>query len=115
MTESQRITVSEDKLDAKLASLELRLVDRITGALEAKADAAVVKELREKVHALQGTVQAVAHLPGEVTKLVESVASLQESRAAAEGLSSYQRWLVGCVCVGLLSAIATLVWLAAGG
>lgn len=112
MNGESRITVSEDKLDAKLAALELRLVDRITQALDAKADEAVVKELREKVHALQGTVQALTHLPGELLRLNDEVALLKEARAAAAGLTSFQRWFFGTVCVGLMGAVATLVWLA---
>lgn len=111
--EGPKITVSEDKLDAKLAALELRLVDRITSALEAKADAAVVKELREKVHVLQSSVQAIAHLPAEVLRLGNEVDVLRDARAGQVANSKLIWGLVG-VAVALIGAIATLVWLAVG-
>jgi hypothetical protein len=57
-----RINVSEDKLDAKLARLELNLVDRITTALDAKADQAYVAQLHARIHTVEGTLQATAML-----------------------------------------------------
>jgi hypothetical protein len=57
-----RITVSEDKLDAKLARLELNLVDRITTALDAKADQAYVAQLHARIHTAEATLQATAML-----------------------------------------------------
>lgn len=60
-----RINVSEDKLDAKLARLELSLVDRITKALDVKADQAYVEQLHARVHTAEGSIQAFALLlPG---------------------------------------------------
>jgi hypothetical protein len=55
-----RITVSEDKLDAKLAKLELNLVDRITKAMDAKADHAYVEQLHARIHTAEATIQATA-------------------------------------------------------
>ena len=109
-----RISVSRADLRAELGSLELRLVDRLSEALRSKADADTVRELREKVHALAGTVTAIAHIPGEVVKLSEQVGSLQQTRAAQQGLSTYQRFIFGTVAVGLIGSIATLLWLAMG-
>ena len=57
-----RITVSEDKLDSKLARLELSLVDRITKALDVKADQAYVEQLHARIHIVEGTLQATAML-----------------------------------------------------
>lgn len=98
MTE-QRITVSEDKLDAKLAALELRLVDRITSALEAKADAAVVRELQTKIQLVE-------------ERFGRDIRELRESQAGQKALSSAQKFWFGTVGVGVLGAIATLIWLA---
>lgn len=109
--DNARITVSEDKLDAKLAALELRLVDRITQALEAKADAQVVRELRDKVHVLQNVVNAVAHLPAAVTTLTEEVEVLKVARAG-QVANSKLIWALLTLGVGLIGAVATLVWLA---
>ena len=65
-----RITVSEDKLDAKLAKLELSLVDRITKALDIKADQAYVEQLHARIHSIEATTQATAWM-GEALKDVE--------------------------------------------
>jgi hypothetical protein len=59
---ANRINVSEDKLDAKLARLELNLVDRITKALDAKADQGYVEQLHARIHTVEGTLQATALL-----------------------------------------------------
>lgn len=99
MTESQRITVSEDKLDSKLSALELRLVDRITSALEAKADAAVVRELHTKVQLLE-------------ERFGRDIRELREEWAGRRALSAAQKFWLGTVGVSVLGAIATLVWLA---
>lgn len=93
MSATERITVSEDKLDAKLSALELRLVDRLTQALDAKADATVVRELREKVHLLQSTVQAITHLPGAVDALAQEVAALRDQGNRDRGERDYKRFL----------------------
>lgn len=111
--EGSRITVSEDKLDAKLAKLELSLVDRITKALDAKADAQVVRELRDKIHVLQNVVNAVAHLPVEVTRLNEEVDVLKTARAG-QVANSKLIWALATLAVGLIGAVATLVWLSVG-
>ncbi len=60
--ESNRITVSRDALRAELTSLELRLVDRITIALEGKADAPALESVRARVHSLEGSTAAVSAL-----------------------------------------------------
>lgn len=105
MTEpaANRITVSEDKLDAKLAGLELRLVDRITQALDAKADEAVVAELRARVHAAESTIQATAFLVATVKDVEDRTRRLERFRyavpsaavvsaIAALGLAVFSYW-----------------------
>lgn len=72
---NNRITVSRDALRAELSSLELRLVDRITTALEGKADASVVEGVRARVHSLESSTQAV-------TALIKQLGD-QESRLRA--------------------------------
>jgi hypothetical protein len=59
-SEGSRINVSEDKLDAKLAQLELNLVDRITKAIDVKADQAYVEQLHARIHTVESTLQATA-------------------------------------------------------
>ena len=59
---SGRINVSEDKLDAKLARLELNLVDRITQALDAKADQVYVEQLHARIHTVESSLHATSIL-----------------------------------------------------
>lgn len=47
--------------------------------------------------------------------LERRVSDLEKRLAGATAVSVYQRWVFGTVGVGVLGAIATLVWLAAGG
>lgn len=64
MTEPQsnRINVSEDKLDAKLARLELNLVDRITKSLDVKADQIYVHQLEARLGSVEASIQATVQL-----------------------------------------------------
>lgn len=50
-----------------------------------------------------------------VEKLEGRVALLENKLAGSVAVSVYQRWIFGTVGVGVLGAIATLVWLASGG
>lgn len=68
-----RITVSEDKLDAKLARLELNLVDRITKALDAKADQEYVAQLHARIHTAESTLQATALLLPSFKEIADDV------------------------------------------
>jgi hypothetical protein len=70
---NNRINVSEDKLDAKLARLELNLVDRITKALDAKADESYVAQLHARIHTVEGTLQATAMLAASSRETTEDV------------------------------------------
>lgn len=116
-----RISVSEDKLNLALRELELRIVDRLRGELAAKADAQVVRELRDSVHSMRSSMEAlslavatVAQHEDEIKDLKRDVTLLREDRAASQGLSGYQRWLIVGVVIPLLGVLATLVWLAVG-
>lgn len=93
-----RINVSEDKLNSALSQLELRLVQQIqlvvgpmTTALAAKADNRAVDDLQRRL------------------------AAVELKQAGAAAVSSVQKFWFGTVGVGVLGAIATLVWLAIGG
>jgi hypothetical protein len=70
---SNRITVSEDKLDAKLARLELNLIDRITTALAVKADQKYVEQLHARIHTVEGTLQATAMLLPAFKEIADDV------------------------------------------
>lgn len=48
----------------------------------------------------------------DIAEIKKDVKSLLGFRAGARALSTFQRWLLGTVGVGVLGALATLVWLA---
>lgn len=94
------------RLDAKLDTIALKL--------ENKAERATVHELAGRIAALEMT--ALRHA-GPVSQKVDSletrIGDLEKFRAGSLVLSSWQRWFLGTVVVGMLGAVATLVWLAA--
>ena len=53
MADGERITVSLETLRGELTGLELRIVDRLTSALEKKADVAHIDQLEQRVQSLE--------------------------------------------------------------
>ena len=98
-----RINVSEDKLDAKLARLELNLVDRITKALDAKADQGYVEQLHARVHSLESNVQATALLVPAFKETADDV----ERRL--RGLERFRYAIPSAALLSLATAIALAV------
>lgn len=77
---SERISLSRETLRAELSQLELRLVDRLTGALATKADVAIVDQLEIRVASLELSRAGREHLPGEVLNLTNRVNTLERFR-----------------------------------
>lgn len=100
-----RINVSEDKLDAKLARLELSLVDRITKALDVKADQAYVEQLHARIHTVEGTLQATALLAAESAKTSGDV----EERL--RGLERFRHAIPSVSLVAALAAVGETLYL----
>lgn len=77
-----------------------------------------VKELLSQLH---GKLDAVLLMvsgkadKGEFEDLRRDVVALQLAEAGRVTLASWQRWFIGSFCVGVVGAVATLVWLAVGG
>ena len=80
--DSIRISVSRDALRAELSSLELRLVDRITLALEGKADAHAVEAVRARVHSLESSAASVALLLKQLADQEGRLRALERFRYA---------------------------------
>ncbi len=94
-----RITLSEDRLDSKLARLELSLVDRITKALDVKADHTYVEQLHARIHAAEGAIQATTLL----------AADLRETATDTEKRIRYlEKFRFAIPSAATLSAIATV-------
>jgi hypothetical protein len=98
--ESRRISVSEDKLDAKLAGLELRLVDRLTRAIEVKADAAVVEAIQGRLRLVEGTLQGLTYIGEEQRNQRTEIDALQRFRYAVPSVA----------LLSLIVAIATTIY-----
>lgn len=99
-----RINVSEDKLDAKLARLELNLVDRITSALDAKADQAYVEQLHARIHSAESAIQATALL----VPAFKSTADDVETRL--RGLERFRYAVPSAAVISVLVAVATAAY-----
>lgn len=99
------LTKGFDKIDKRVDQLNLRL--------DAKADNSTVASLAAKV------AQNEIRTEERFTKFSEAIDNrfkpLELMSAGTTAVSTFQRWALGTVGVGVLSAIATLVWLAAGG
>lgn len=98
-----RINVSEDKLDAKLARLELNLVDRITKALDAKADQGYVEQLHARVHSMEASMQATALLVPSFKETADDV----ERRL--RGLERFRYAVPSAAFLSLTTAVALLI------
>jgi GTPase involved in cell partitioning and DNA repair len=90
----QRISISLAQLQAELGKLELRLVDRLNGALANKADRVVQEQHSERINELAGRLQimekSVVYREGPVAQMVEA------NHKRLNDLSSvakYKRWL----------------------
>ncbi len=93
-----RINVSREALRAELSQLELRIVDRLTTALEKKADHVALEALEGRVQALELTRASREHLATDITELYRDVTDLKRFRYAVPSTA----------ILGLLTALATL-------
>ena len=66
-----------------------------------------VEEVKRMLE-LKASMTSVEHLERRVSELERRI-------AGTTAVTVYQRWIFGTVGVGVLGAIATLVWLASGG
>ena len=90
----QRISISLAQLQAELGKLELRLVDRLNGALANKADKIVQEQHSERLADLGGRVsileKSVVYREGPIVQMVESSAKRLDDLSS---VSRYKRWL----------------------
>ena len=96
---SDRISLSRETLRAELSQLELRLVDRLTNALELKADNATVDEMKKQLASLEKSRSAREHLATDVQDLERRIAALEKFRYAWPSLA-----LLGVVAMFLTVA-----------
>ena len=111
-TIKELIAMLERSLTDQVDSIQKKL-DLIASKLEDKAD-------RVKVHALESRVAALElvalRVGGPIDLAVqrhsEKIRVLELQDAGRNALSAWQRWFFGVVCIGLIGAIATIIWLA---
>ena len=74
----------------------------------------IVLELRDDVKDIATTLNAKADR-ADLRELENRVTSLEATRSASIALSTWQRWFVGTVCVGLVGCVIALVAIVLGG
>ena len=114
MTDTPRLSVSEDKLRALFAEFKLELFRELQSSLDTKANKSDLIELAKDVGAIKREQAERRHLAGDVADLEKRMVALEKTDAGRTFLSGWQRWFFGAIVVALIGAIATLVWLAAG-
>lgn len=79
------------------------------------------KTLSEQISRIGVSVEEVKRMldlkasTASLDSLERRVSELEKRLAGSAAVSTYQRWIFGTVGVGVIGAIATLVWLASGG
>jgi hypothetical protein len=73
-----------------------------------------IKTLSSKIDSKASELRVEA-AEKRVSAIEERLGKLETIAAGAAAVSAFQRWALGTVGVGVLGAIATLVWLASGG
>lgn len=90
----QRISISLAALQAELGKLELRLVDRLNGALEGKADKTVQehhsRELADISSRILTLEKEVVRREGPIVREVEE---MQRRLSDLASVARYKRWL----------------------
>lgn len=94
MSESN-ISISREALRAELTQLELRIVDRLTQALEKKADHSAVEALESRVQGLELSRAERTHMSGDLSEFAIRLSRLERFRYAVPS-------------VGVLSLLVTL-------
>lgn len=74
--------IDRETLRAELGQLELRLVDRLAGALKSKADAKVVEQHDARIGSLELSRAARENLPVDLAEIDKRIGSLERFRYA---------------------------------
>lgn len=116
MPADTRVSVSLAQLRAELTGLELRLVDRLNGALQNKADRAIVEQLSTRVSDHQARVQQLeattVRREGPIVHEIEDHAVQLTNLQAVAG---YKKWLWAQTIALASIAIALVAFIADNG
>ena len=94
------VGIDRETLRAELGALELRLVDRLAGALESKADAKVVEQHDARIGSLELSRAARENMPGDVSDLDRRVTVLERFRYAVPSAAILS--LLASIIIGVL-------------
>ena len=100
-----QVTFTVSQLLDKLEKVLTGQMREITSKLDDVARKLDEKASNVRVEAVEKRLAAVE----------ERIGHLELNQAGARAVSAYQRFFFGTIGVGVLGAIATLVWLASGG
>lgn len=104
---SDRISLSRETLRAELAQMELRLVDRLTNALAAKADSSVVDQLETRIGSLELSRAQRENMPSELADIARRLTKIELTDAGTQGERDYRRWLLP----GFISLVGAAWWI----
>lgn len=79
--------IDRETLRAELGALELRLVDRLAGALDSKADAKVVEQHDARIKSLELNRAAWETVPTDLAEQDKRIVSLERFRYAVPSVA----------------------------
>lgn len=106
-----RITVSLSTLRAELTSLELRLVDRLNGALQNKADRAIVEQHSSRIADIGVRLQALENTTVKRDgPIVQKVEAIDSDITSLKTVAGYKKWLWAQTVALIAIAVPVLVF-----
>lgn len=97
--------IDRETLRAELGALELRLVDRLAGALESKADAKVVEQHDARIASLELSRASREEMPKDVAELQTRVVKLESFRGAVKA-----QWALLSFVIIVLATASWHIW-----
>lgn len=89
-----RVSVSLAQLRAELTAMELRIVDRLNGALANKADRAIQEQLSQRVSDYGSRITTIENtMLKNDGPLVLMVASHEKQLVSLQSVAGYKKWL----------------------
>lgn len=92
--DNARVNVSLSQLRAELTSLELRLVDRLNGALQNKADRAIQDQLAARVSDMSSRLTLVEqNMVVKDGPRMQKLDDIDQDITALKTVAGYKKWL----------------------
>lgn len=114
--DTQRVSVSLAQLRAELTSMELRLVDRLNGALANKADRQIQEQLSARMSDYGSRLTLLENSALKADgPVAQQVAANSKQLNSLAVVSTYRRWLWAQTVALAAIAVAILgVWISTG-